>query len=227
MGRTGAGKSSLLAALFRLAEPEGVFEIDGIQITDIGLHDLRKRISIIPQDPVLFSGTVRYNLDPFNELADHQLWDALEEVQLREVVVNLEDGLEAEVFEGGSNFSVGQRQLMCLARSLLRRNKILVIDEATANVDLITDGIIQEMIRKKFNYCTILTIAHRLETIMDSDRVLVLSSGKVIEFDTPYNLLQKQHSTFHSMVKRTGPVESERLKDIARTVEKLKHGSRL
>ncbi|XP_065902754.1 ATP-binding cassette sub-family C member 4-like isoform X2 [Dysidea avara] len=227
VGRTGAGKSSLLAALFRLAEPEGVFEIDGIQITDIGLHDLRKRISIIPQDPVLFSGTVRYNLDPFNELADHQLWDALEEVQLREVVMNLEDGLEAQVFEGGSNFSVGQRQLMCLARSLLRRNKILVIDEATANVDLITDGIIQEMIRKKFNYCTILTIAHRLETIMDSDRVLVLSSGKVIEFDTPYNLLQKQHSTFHSMIKRTGPVESERLKDIARTVEKLKHGSRL
>ncbi|XP_065916533.1 ATP-binding cassette sub-family C member 4-like isoform X2 [Dysidea avara] len=193
VGRTGAGKSSLLAALFRLAEPEGLFEIDGIQITDIGLHDLRKKISIIPQDPVLFSGTVRYNLDPFNELEDHQLWNALEEVQLKEIISNLENGLESQVSEGGSNFSVGQRQLMCLARALLKRNKILVIDEATANVDLITDGIIQEMIRKKFNHCTILTIAHRLETIMDSDRVLVLSSGKVVEFDTPFNLLQKQH----------------------------------
>ncbi|XP_065882473.1 ATP-binding cassette sub-family C member 4-like isoform X2 [Dysidea avara] len=227
VGRTGAGKSSLLSALFRLAEPEGVFEIDGIQITDIGLHDLRKKMSIIPQDPVLFSGTVRYNLDPFNELEDHQLWDALEEVQLKEVISNLENGLESQVSEGGSNFSVGQRQLMCLARALLRRNKILVIDEATANVDLITDGIIQEMIRKKFNHCTILTIAHRLETIMDSDRVLVLSSGKVIEFDTPFNLLQKQQSVFHSMVKRTGPVESERLKEIATTMEKLKYGTRL
>ncbi|XP_065919562.1 ATP-binding cassette sub-family C member 4-like isoform X2 [Dysidea avara] len=221
VGRTGAGKSSLLSAFFRLAEPEGVFEIDGIQITDIGLHDLRKKMSIIPQDPVLFSGTVRYNLDPFNELEDHQLWDALEEVQLKEVISNLENGLESQVSEGGSNFSVGQRQLMCLARALLRRNKILVIDEATANVDLITDGIIQEMIRKKFNHCTILTIAHRLETIMDSDRVLVLSSGKVIEFDTPFNLLQKQQSVFHSMVKRTGPVESERLREIAIAKEKL------
>ncbi|XP_065917654.1 ATP-binding cassette sub-family C member 4-like [Dysidea avara] len=221
VGRTGAGKSSLLSALFRLAEPEGVFEIDGIQITDIRLHDLRKKISIIPQDPVLFSGTVRYNLDPFNELEDHQLWDALEEVQLKEIVSNLKNGLESQASEGGSNFSVGQRQLMCLARALLKRNKILVIDEATANVDLITDGIIQEMIRKKFNHCTILTIAHRPETIMDSDRVLVLSSGKVIEFDTPFNLLQKQQSVFHSMVKRTGPANSERLKEIAATVEQL------
>ncbi|XP_065919849.1 ATP-binding cassette sub-family C member 4-like isoform X2 [Dysidea avara] len=227
VGRTGAGKSSLLSALFRLAEPEGVFEIDGMQITDIGLHDLRKKMSIIPQDPVLFSGTVRYNLDPFNELEDHQLWDALEEVQLKEVISNLENGLESQVSEGGSNFSVGQRQLMCLARALLRQNKILVIDEATANVDLITDGIIQEMIRKKFNHCTILTIAHRLETIMDSDRVLVLSSGKVIEFDTPFNLLQNQQSVFHSMVKRTGPVESKKLKYIAGEVQNLKFGTRI
>ncbi|XP_065897567.1 ATP-binding cassette sub-family C member 4-like isoform X2 [Dysidea avara] len=216
VGRTGAGKSSLLSALFRLAEPEGVFEIDGIQITEIGLHDLRKKMSIIPQDPVLFSGSVRYNLDPFKEHRDDQLWNALEEVQLKDVVSSLDKGLDAEVSEGGSNFSVGQRQLMCLARALLRKNKILVIDEATANVDLITDGIIQEMIRSKFNHCTILTIAHRLETIMDSDRILVLSSGKVIEFDTPFNLVQSPQSVFRSMVDKTGPLESDKLKKIAK-----------
>ncbi|XP_065902912.1 ATP-binding cassette sub-family C member 4-like isoform X2 [Dysidea avara] len=227
VGRTGAGKSSLLAALFRLAEPEGVFEIDGIQITDIGLHDLRKNISIIPQDPVLFSGTVRYNLDPFREHDNDKLWDALKEVQLEHVILGLEEGLDAEVSEGGSNFSVGQRQLICLARALLRRNKILVIDEATANVDLITDGIIQEMIRSKFTHCTILTIAHRLETIIDSDRILVLSSGKVSEFDAPYNLLQTPHSVFSSMVERTGSLESARLKKIAFRIneEKLKSGN--
>ncbi|XP_065914062.1 ATP-binding cassette sub-family C member 4-like isoform X2 [Dysidea avara] len=199
VGRTGAGKSSLLAALFRLAEPEGVIKIDGVQITEIGLHDLRKKMSIIPQDPVLFSGTVRYNLDPFKEHNNEKLWDALKEVQLKDVVLGLDGGLDAEVSE---------------ARALLRRNKILVIDEATANVDPITDGIIQEMIRAKFNHCTILTIAHRLETIMDSDRILVLSSGKVIEYDTPYNLLQTHNSVFSSMVERTGPLESVRLKKI-------------
>ncbi|XP_065897571.1 ATP-binding cassette sub-family C member 4-like [Dysidea avara] len=216
VGRTGAGKSSLLSALFRLAEPEGVFEIDGIQITEIGLHDLRKKMSIIPQDPVLFSGSVRYNLDPFKEHQDDRLWNALEEVQLKDVVSSLDEGLDAEVSEGGSNFSVGQRQLICLARALLRKNKILVIDEATANVDLITDGIIQEMIRSKFNHCTIITIAHRLETIMDSDKILVLSSGKVIEFDTPFNLVQSPQSVFRSLVDKTGPIESVKLKKIAK-----------
>ncbi|XP_065913909.1 ATP-binding cassette sub-family C member 4-like isoform X2 [Dysidea avara] len=216
VGRTGAGKSSLLAALFRLAEPEGVIEIDGVEINEIGLHDLRKKMSIIPQDPVLFSGTVRYNLDPFNEHEDDRLWDTLNEVQLKDVVLGLDGGLDAKVSEGGSNFSVGQRQLICLARALLRRNQILVIDEATANVDPITDGIIQEMIRTKFIHCTILTIAHRLETIMDSDRILVLSSGKVIEYDTPYNLLQTHNSVFSSMVERTGPIESVRLKKIVK-----------
>ncbi|XP_065887047.1 ATP-binding cassette sub-family C member 4-like isoform X2 [Dysidea avara] len=215
VGRTGAGKSSLLAALFRLAEPEGVFEIDGVQITEIGLHDLRKKVSIIPQDPVLFSGSVRYNLDPFKEHRDDQLWNALEEVQLKDFVSSLDKGLDAKVSEGGSNFSVGQRQLICLARALLRKNKILVIDEATANVDLITDSVIQEMIRTKFSHCTILTIAHRLETVMDSDRILVLSSGKVIEFDTPFNLLQSAQSVFRSMVDKTGPLESAKLKKIA------------
>ncbi len=135
MGRTGAGKSSLIASLFRLAEPEGEIIIDGIDIKTIGLHDLRSKISIIPQDPVLFSGSLRKNLDPFGDYNDQQMWNALEAAKLKGYVSKLTNGLDSVMTEGGSNFSVGQRQLVCLARAILRRNRILVIDEATANVD--------------------------------------------------------------------------------------------
>ncbi|KAK7872348.1 hypothetical protein R5R35_002792 [Gryllus longicercus] len=205
VGRTGAGKSSLMAALFRLAfKRDGRVLIDGVDTGVIGLHDLRRRISIIPQEPVLFSATVRQNLDPFGEFPDDALWSALEEVELKDAV----DTLEMRVAEGGANFSVGQRQLVCLARAILRNNRILVLDEATANVDPQTDALIQTTIRRKFAHCTVLTIAHRLHTIMDSDRVLVMDAGTVAEFDHPWRLLQRPNGVFSKLVKETGPLAS-------------------
>uniref|UniRef100_T1JTT3 Uncharacterized protein n=1 Tax=Tetranychus urticae TaxID=32264 RepID=T1JTT3_TETUR len=213
VGRTGAGKSSLLSCLFRIVEFDGSLEIDGINIQEIGLHDLRRKVSIIPQEPILFAGTVRTNLDPFTEHKDAELWEALDDVQLKETVLELHDHLDHEILEGGSNFSVGQRQLICLARALLRNNKVLVIDEATANVDHKTDSLIQNTIRTKFSHCTVLTIAHRLNTIIDSSRVL--DAGKVEEFDVPYNLLQRKSSLFSKLVAQTGKTMSARLYKMA------------
>ncbi|KAL9972704.1 hypothetical protein ACROYT_G019064 [Oculina patagonica] len=223
VGRTGAGKSSLMAALFRLAEPEGTVRIDAVPITDISLRDLRSNLSIIPQDPILFSGSLRKNLDPFDQYGDSELWNALEEVQLKEAVTELPDGLETKLTEGGSNFSVGQRQLVCLARAVLKHNKILIIDEATANVDHSTDALIQETIRSKFQRCTVLTIAHRLNTIMDSDRVLVLDEGKLVEFDEPYLLLKTKDSLFSKMVEHTSAHLATNLYEEARRAYFLRH----
>ncbi|KAM5180099.1 ATP-binding cassette sub-family C member 4 isoform 1-T1 [Mantella aurantiaca] len=218
VGRTGAGKSSLISALFRLAEPEGKIWIDKILTSEIGLHDLRKKMSIIPQEPVLFTGTMRKNLDPFEEHTDEELWDVLEEVQLKEAIEELPGKIETQLAESGSNFSVGQRQLVCLARAILRKNRILIIDEATANVDPRTDELIQKTIREKFADCTVLTIAHRLNTIIDSDKIMVLDSGRVKEFDEPYNLLQNKESLFYKMVQQVGKAESSSLTEIAKQV---------
>ncbi|XP_048454277.1 multidrug resistance-associated protein 4 [Rhincodon typus] len=208
VGRTGAGKSSLISALFRLAEPEGKIIIDGLVTSELGLHDLRNSMSIIPQDPVLFTGTVRKNLDPFDEHSDEALWNTLEEVQLKEVVEELPNKMMTELAEAGSNFSVGQRQLVCLARAVLRKSKILIIDEATANVDPRTDELIQKTIREKFEQCTVLTIAHRLNTIIDSDRILVLEAGRVAEYAEPYVLLENKDGLFYKMVQHLGKAEA-------------------
>ncbi|XP_064349099.1 ATP-binding cassette sub-family C member 4 isoform X3 [Camelus dromedarius] len=218
VGRTGAGKSSLISALFRLSEPEGKIWIDKILTTEIGLHDLRKKMSIIPQEPVLFTGTMRKNLDPFNEHTDEELWNALKEVQLKEAIEDLPGKMDTELAESGSNFSVGQRQLVCLARAILRKNRILIIDEATANVDPRTDELIQKTIREKFAQCTVLTIAHRLNTIIDSDRIMVLDSGRLKEYDEPYILLQNRDGLFYKMVQQLGKAEAAALTETAKQV---------
>ncbi|XP_051154775.1 ATP-binding cassette sub-family C member 4-like [Leptopilina boulardi] len=203
VGRTGAGKSSLINALFRLSYMEGEIYIDGIGISKLGLHDLRSKISIIPQEPLLFAGTLRENLDPFEEYTDDEIWDSLDEVELKQAVVD--SGLYGKVSDGGANFSIGQRQLLCLARAIVRKNKILVLDEATANVDPQTDGLIQKTIRKRFENCTVFIIAHRLNTVMDCDKFIVMDAGHMVEFDHPYLLLQKEEGYLHEMVQHTGP----------------------
>lgn len=205
VGRTGSGKSSLIVTLFRLVEPlEGAITLDGQNILELGLEDVRSRIAAIPQDPVLFSGTVRSNLDPYDRHADHELWEALGHVALKEYISALSLGLQARVSEGGDNFSTGQRQLLCVARALLRKPKVLVADEATAAVDSETDALIQRTIRSSFKDSTVLTIAHRLNTILDSTKVLVMDDGHVAEFDTPAALIAKRGGIFRAMVLEAG-----------------------
>ncbi|NXK86155.1 MRP1 protein, partial [Formicarius rufipectus] len=204
VGRTGAGKSTLTNCLFRVLEGyEGKIIIDGIDISTIGLHDLRENLNIIPQDPILFSGTLQSNLDPLGKHSDLELWEVLEVCDLKDFVQSLPKKLLHEISEGGENLSVGQRQLVCLARALLRKTKILVLDEATASVDMETDTFVQSTIKREFHTCTVLTIAHRLHTVMDSDRVLVLDAGRILEYDTPQNLLQ-QKGAFSEMVAEAG-----------------------
>ncbi|KAL6991616.1 Canalicular multispecific organic anion transporter 1 [Sarracenia purpurea var. burkii] len=215
VGRTGAGKSSMINALFRIVELErGRILIDGYDIAKFGLIDLRKVLGIIPQAPVLFSGTVRFNLDPFNEHNDADLWEALERAHLKDAIRRNSLGLDAEVSEAGENFSVGQRQLLSLARALLRRSKILVLDEATAAVDVRTDALIQKTIREEFKSCTMLIIAHRLNTIIDCDRVLLLDTGRVLEYSSPEQLLQNDESAFSKMVQSTGAANAQYLRSL-------------
>ncbi|WKX90939.1 hypothetical protein Q1695_009632 [Nippostrongylus brasiliensis] len=204
VGRTGAGKSSLALALFRIIEPAGGrIVLNGIDIATIGLHDLRERLTIIPQDPVLFSGTLRFNLDPTSKYSDDELWKAIEHSNLRPFVESLPQRIYHPIDESGENISVGQRQLVCLTRALLRKSRILVLDEATAAIDTITDTLIQATIRKQFDSSTVITIAHRLNTILDYDKVLVMEGGRIVESGVPQQLLANKQSLFYSMASIT------------------------
>ena len=216
-GRTGAGKSSIMTALYRLSELNGgKIEIDGVDISKLGLNDLRSKLSIIPQDPVLFRGTIRKNLDPFNLSSEDVLWSALrragliEESKLEFVKTQKPDAenlhkfhLDREVEDEGSNFSLGERQLISFARAMVRDSKILILDEATSSVDYETDSKIQSTIVREFGNCTILCIAHRLRTILNYDRILVLDRGEIKEFDTPWNLFQSEDGIFKQMCERS------------------------
>ncbi|KAK8620541.1 hypothetical protein V6N13_067014 [Hibiscus sabdariffa] len=201
VGRTGSGKTTLIQTLFRIVEPAaGQIIIDGVNISSIGLHDLRLRLSIIPQDPTMFEGTVRSNLDPLEEYTDEQIWEALDKCQLGDEVRKKEGKLESSVSENGENWSMGQRQLVCLGRVLLKRSKILVLDEATASVDTATDNLIQTTLKEHFSNCTVITIAHRITSVIDSDMVLLLSQGVIEEFDSPARLLENKSSSFAQLV---------------------------
>ncbi|KAB0797844.1 hypothetical protein PPYR_08837 [Photinus pyralis] len=197
VGRTGAGKSSIVSALFRFSHITGQILVDGVDTEQLNLKELRTKISIIPQNPVIFSGTLRRNLDPMQVIEDSKLWSALEDVELKDFFSGLPLGLDFVFEQGGLNVSVGQRQLICLARVILRKNKILVLDEATASIDRETDYLVQRAIRKRFADCTVISIAHRIETIMDCDRVMVMDAGELVEFDAPSVLLQNVNGHFY------------------------------
>ncbi|KAF9284960.1 hypothetical protein BGZ68_004271 [Mortierella alpina] len=235
VGRTGAGKSSLIGALFRLVETDtgnpphrGGISIDGIDISQIGMHDLREKMAIIPQEPFLFRGTLRFNLDPVSQHQDADIWTALEAAELKRMVEGLEGGLDAVVDDNGKNFSIGERQLLSLARAVLRRSKIVVMDEATANVDLQSDRMIQKAIHSQFRGATVFTIAHRLNTVIgDYDRILVLDQGQVMEIGEPWELLNESFATgngwLRGMVAGTGPENEAKLRLAAKELWESRH----
>ncbi len=220
VGRTGAGKSSLIQVLFRMTEiSKGSITIDDVSIKDVGLQFLRSSIAIIPQTAFSFVGTIRHNLDPIGKQSDEELWEVLKEVNLLNKIKSIKGGLDYVIAFKQATFSVGQKQLLCLARAILRKAKIVVLDEATANVDFDTDQFLQQKIKEKFKDCTILTVAHRLSTIIDYDKILVLDKGKIVEFDHPFKLLVKEDSdsqittegVFAGLVRNTGNASANQL----------------
>ncbi|GME71267.1 unnamed protein product [Ambrosiozyma monospora] len=214
-----------MSCLYRLNEPEGLITIDNVDISKVNLKDLRTKLSIIPQDPVLFRGNIRENLDPFSQSSDDQLWDALRRAHLIEesvlpsvkAQVTRDESMHKfhllqTVEEDGSNFSLGERQLLALARALVRKTKILILDEATSSVDYETDSKIQKTIVEEFSNCTILCIAHRLNTIVNYDRILVLDKGEIEEFDSPWKLFQNENGVFRSLCEQSGITADSLLK---------------
>ena len=226
-GRTGSGKSSMFVALFRIVEPQPGSKIvlDGVDVSTLGLRDLRSKMAMIPQDPFMFAGTVRTNLDPFEEHTDEEVWSVIEKVGLKHTIDAATKQLYMEVIDNGSNFSLGQRQLLCMGRALLRNSRVLMMDEATASVDMDSDALIQKTVREAFSECTTLTIAHRLNTIMDSDKILFLDSGKVSEYDDPQTLLRNPNGAFSRMVEKTGKTQEKNLKRIASDAAMKRKGS--
>ncbi|KAJ3843478.1 P-loop containing nucleoside triphosphate hydrolase protein [Lentinula raphanica] len=229
LGRTGSGKSTLALSFFRFVEAtEGRIIIDDIDIAKVGLTDLRSRLTIIPQDPTILSGTLRSTLDVFDEYEDVEIFEALRRVHLipssdsavvaeedSTVNANIFRNLDSTVSEGGENFSTGEKQLLCMARAILKRSKVLVMDEATASVDYATDELIGKTIRQEFADSTILTIAHRLRTVIDYDRIMLLDQGRIVEFDKPGVLLADSTSKFHALCKATGKEEFATLNKLA------------
>jgi len=221
VGRTGAGKSSLAVVIFRLVEASsGRVLIDAVDTRTVGLHLLRSQLGIIAQEPVLFNSSIRRNLDPLGEHTNAAIWNALEQAHMSEHVRAMDGQLNARVTDGGSNLSVGQRQLLCLARVMLKRARIVLLDEATAAVDVATDKLIQDTIRRNFQHCTLITIAHRLNTVINSDLIVVLSDGVIAEHGTPTALLSNPRSHFSRMIQHSKPATAAKLRSLAAATPK-------
>lgn len=200
VGRTGAGKSSIISVLFRLYDYEGSITIDGVNIKSLNLEYLRSHVGIIPQDPILFRGTIRSNIDPLRQYSDREIWAAVEKVQMKKWITSLSQ----EIDDYGQNYSSGQRQLICLARALVCKNQIIVLDEATANMDVETDQLVQRTMQDHFENCTVLTIAHRMVSFEAADKILVVDGGKIVQFDSPAALLEDKQGLFYKMVQDAG-----------------------
>jgi len=199
VGRTGSGKSTFFLSLLRIIEStHGSIEIDGVDISQIGLDELRNKITVIPQDPMLFKGTLRENIDLLNQYTDQQLWESLEKVCLKAKFEG-ENGLDTAIKDGGENLSAGEKQLLCIGRAILAKAKIILIDEATSNIDPKTEQTILDTIHNCFQDCTVITVAHRLKTIINSDRVMVMGQGKLLEFDKPQTLIDNSTTHFHNL----------------------------
>jgi ABC-type multidrug transport system fused ATPase/permease subunit len=204
VGRTGSGKSTITLCLFRILEAtEGRIMIDDVDISSIGLDKLRKSLTIIPQDPALIEGSLRYNIDPLDKYSDSDIMQVMEKIGFDYIVKRSNEGLYQEIAEGGSNLSVGEKQLICITRAILRKSKIIIMDEATASIDYKTEEMIQKAITELLNDSTFITIAHRIKTIINYDRIISLDNGQIVDFDTPKNLLNKKDSLFYELYSKS------------------------